>query len=84
VEVRDVEDAETVEIGWEPAHGQVPLHQLDPLRLEQRPGEPGRRDHRDGNENPEHLQPLELAAELGGSSPRAAVLRHVAGVAPLA
>ncbi len=84
MEVGDVEDAEAVELGWEAPHGRFPLQVLDPLRLEERPCEPGRRDQRDGDEDPdEHLLALELAPKLRGAVARAAVSRHVArGAAP--
>ena len=81
VEVGDVQDPQAVELRRETLHGRVALQVLDPLRLEERPRESGRRDHCDGDEEPGHLSSLELAPELQ-SPARAAVLRGVSGGAP--
>ena len=51
VEVGDVEDPEAVELRRQARHGRLPLQVLDPLRLEERPREPGRGDRHDGGQS---------------------------------
>ena len=55
---------QAVQLGRKPAHGSVSLQQLDPLRLEERPAEPGRGDDREDDDDPSHLPPLEVRRAL--------------------
>ena len=95
VKVREMEDAKTVELRGQAFDRNIALEELDPLGLEERPGETRRAHNRGSDDRSEHLallagpgeiraQPLasllELAAEPLGPG-TAAVARGIAGAA---